>query len=146
MAHISLHNHFVFSTKDRKPRIANDWQSRLYAYIGGIVREKKCHLVAAGGINDHVHLLIGMHQTIAPSDLIRDIKSNSSGWVHEELGIPFAWQVKYGAFAVSKSNVNAVAEYINTQEKHHRTMSFQEEYLEFLKRHEIDFDPRYVFE
>jgi putative transposase len=146
MAHVCLHNHFVFSTKDREPQIAKEWQARLYAYIGGIARANRCHLVAAGGIGDHVHLLIGMHQSIAPSDLVRDIKANSSGWVHEELGAPFAWQVKYGAFAVSKSGVAAVTEYINRQEEHHRTMTFQEEYLGLLKRHEIEFDPRYVFE
>jgi putative transposase len=119
---------------------------RLYSYIGGIVREKKCRLIAAGGINDHVHLLVGMHQSIAPAELVRDVKANSSGWVHDELKAPFEWQAKYGAFAVSKSGLEGVVEYISTQAEHHKRRTFQEEYLEFLKRHGIEYDPRYVFE
>ncbi len=146
MAHISLHTHFVFSTKERAPQITEQWRERLYAYIGGIVRNADCRLIDAGGMSDHIHLLIGMHQSIAPADLMRLVKSNSSGWVHEDIKAPFEWQKKYGAFSVSKSGLDAVIHYINTQEEHHRTMTFQEEYLELLKRHEIDYDPRYVFE
>jgi putative transposase len=146
MAHICLHTHFVFSTKDREPQIKPEWQERLYAYIGGIVRVKKCRLIAAGGMEDHVHLLVGMHQSVAPADLVRDVKASSSGWVHDELKEPFEWQTKYGAFAVSKSGLDAVVQYINTQAEHHKRMTFQEEYLEFLKRHGIEYDPRYVFE
>jgi putative transposase len=146
MAHICLHTHLVFSTKDRIPQIQVEWQQRLYEYIGGIVRAQKCRLIAAGGISDHVHLLVGMHQTVAPADLVRLVKSNSSGWVHDEFKAPFAWQVKYGAFAVSKSGLEAVVQYINTQEEHHKHMTFKEEYLGFLERHEIEYDPRYVFE
>jgi len=146
MAHISLHSHFVFSTKHREPLIAHEWQQRLYEFIGGIARNKKCRLIAAGGMSDHVHLLIGMHQSIAPADLMRVIKSNSSVWVHEELKQVLDWQNSYGAFSVSKSGLDDVINYINSQDEHHRTMSFKDEYLAFLKKHEIDFDPRYVFD
>ena len=146
MAHVALHTHFVFSTKHREPTIVPQWWPRLYEYIGGIVRNSNCRLIAAGGAADHIHLLIGMHQSVAPADLMRLVKCNSSGWVHDELKCPCEWQNSYGAFAVSKSGLDSVIDYVNTQEEHHRGMTFEEEYLAFLKKHGVEHDPKYVFE
>jgi len=105
-------------------------------------------LAAAGGTVDHVHLLVSLHPTVCVADLVRDVKSNSSGWIHDtfpELGA-FAWQRCYGAFAVSESNVDAVKQYIATQAKHHRSKTYKEEFVEFLERHKIPYDPKWVFE
>jgi REP element-mobilizing transposase RayT len=144
---VCLHAHLVFSTKHREPLIDKAWQQRLYDYTGGIARNLRCVLLAAGGMPDHVHYLVGMHQTVAPADLVRTIKANSTTWVHETIGIKnFGWQEGYGAFAVSKSGLQPVKDYINSQEVHHKTMSFKDEFLAFLTKHEVDFDPRYVFE
>jgi len=144
---VSLHVHLVFSTRLREPMIGKEWQPRLYGYTGGIVRNLKCVLLAAGGMPDHVHYLVGMHQSVAPADLLRTIKANSSAWVHETIGLPsFAWQEGYGAFAVSKSSLEAAKNYINTQEEHHRTQTFKEELIKLLDKHEIPYDPRYVFD
>jgi len=145
---VSLHCHLVFSTKNREPLIRPSWSPRLYQYIGGIVRGQSGRLIAAGGMADHVHLLVSMGKTRAVADLVRDVKSNSSGWVHEtfaNLG-GFAWQTGYGAFAVSYSNVGEVKRYIAGQEEHHRVRSFKEEFLAFLERHEIEYDERYIWE
>ena len=143
----SLHCHIIFSTKHREPQINAEWQPRLFEYIGGILREKSSPLVSAGGISDHVHLLVSLHRTLAIADAVRLIKTNSSSWVHEELRIPeFRWQNGYGAFAVSYSNIEPVKNYIESQEQHHRTVSFQDEFREFLRRHNLEWDERYVWD
>jgi REP element-mobilizing transposase RayT len=104
-------------------------------------------LRAAGGMPDHVHLLVSLGRTLSIADLIRIVKSNSSGWIHDELQIrDFAWQVGYGAFAVSFSNLEQVKTYIANQEEHHRRMSFQDEFREFLRRHELKWDERYLWD
>jgi REP element-mobilizing transposase RayT len=142
----SLHIHIVFSTKHREPLITPDVASRLYGYIG-IARGIDSPLVAIGGVADHVHLLVSLGRQTTIADLVRDLKANSSGWVHEEFPAlaQFAWQDGYGAFAVSKSNVEAVKAYIANQEKHHTRQTFQDEYREFLRLHEIEWDEKYVW-
>ncbi len=143
----SLHCHIVFSTKHRQPRITPDVQSRLFQYIGGILRNHSGHLIAAGGMPDHVHLLASLGRTLSVADLVRLIKSNSSGWIHDELRLAdFGWQDGYGAFAVSYSNVDQVKSYLANQEQHHRRVSFQEEFLELLRRHDLEWDERYVWD
>ena len=148
MAYANLCTHFIWSTKDRRPLIHADLQSDLYSYIGGILRKRKHVLLAAGGVEDHVHLLIGMHQTQSIADCVRDVKSNSSSWVHENYSRlkDFSWQTKYGAFSVSQSSVKDVTRYIENQHEHHKTISFQEEFVLLLKKHNIKFDTRFVFE
>jgi putative transposase len=143
--HLSLHYHIVFSTKDRV-RSIRDWRERLHGYVGGIIQNLGGIPEGIGGVEDHVHLLVGLRATHCLADVVRDIKANSSGWVHTDIGDrSFAWQEGYGAFTVSAQNTPAVREYIRNQEEHHRTRTFQEEYVEFLKRGMVDFDERYLW-
>jgi REP element-mobilizing transposase RayT len=115
----SLHCHVVFSTKHRQPLISSDLQPRLYDYIGGILRNHSCALIAAGGIPDHVHLLVSLSRALSFGDTIRLVQSNSSSWIHEELQLrDFQWQTGYGAFAVSYSNIDTVKSYFANQERH----------------------------
>lgn len=150
MAHTfsSLLVHVVFSTQDRQPLIDAELRPRLFAYMGGIVRELGAVPMAINGMDDHVHALVTVPATRAMADLMRVLKTNSSRWVHEQWPQrrSFAWQTGYGAFSVSKSNVPEVERYIASQEEHHRHVSFQEEFLAFLRRHGIPFEERYVWE
>jgi putative transposase len=143
-----LHCHVIFSTKNRELLILPAWASRLYEYIGGIARAKYCVLISANGMPDHVHLLVSLCKQICVSDIIRDIKSNSSHWIYETFDNlrGFAWQSGYGAFAVSYSNIDSVRNYIKDQREHHRVRSFQEELIAFLKRHRIEYDERYIWD
>jgi putative transposase len=140
--------HLVFSTKERAPLIDAEMKPRLLAYLGGIVHEMDALPMAINGAADHVHLLIDAPKTMSLSDFMRTLKTNSSKWVHDEWPgrSAFAWQTGYGAFSVSFSKKDEVAAYIQRQEEHHKTFSFQEEYLAFLKRHAIQFDERYVWD
>jgi putative transposase len=143
----SLHYHMVFSTKNRERWILPDVEERIWAYLGGIAKENKVHPIQIGGIEDHVHLLLGAPASVAPSKIAQLIKGGSSAWIHDTFPNMkgFAWQDGYGVFSVSKSNILEVVDYIRGQRDHHRTRTFQEEYLAFLKRHEIQYDERYVW-
>ena len=140
--------HIVYSTKYRKRVIEKSWQDDLYGYTGGIIRDHKGTLLCMGGVMDHVHLLAKLPPTIAVSDMLRLIKSNSSKMVNETMTprIPFEWQPGYAAFSVSESQFERVRDYILNQEEHHRKKSFQEEFIELLDKHNITYDLRYVFE
>ena len=142
-----LRYHVIFSTKNRVPQIRPSIRDRLHEYVGGIVRDEKGRLIAAGGTPDHVHLLISTHPQTALSDLLRQVKASSSRWIHETLADlrDFGWQNGYGAFTVSHSNIGQVAKYIAEQEAHHRQVSFQEEFIEFLRRHDVAYDERYIW-
>jgi REP element-mobilizing transposase RayT len=143
--HLSLTIHLVFGTKNREPVITAEWIGKLHAYLGGTVRGLDAVPLEIGGVADHVHLLVGMKATHRLSDMVREIKSESSRWVHEQTGKrEFAWQDGYGAFSVSPSQCDAVRKYIQNQVEHHRVRSFREEYLDFLKRAGVEFDERYV--
>lgn len=136
--------HVVYSTKDRAPLITADKRPRLYAYIGGIVRELDSTLIDIGGVEDHVHLLIHYPPKIAISELVGKIKANSSKWANEEFG-GFAWQGGYAAFSVSESGKRALRAYIASQEEHHRRVSFQDEVRAFLRKHGLECDERYMW-
>ena len=138
--------HVVFSTKDRAPWIRDEWRPDLHAYIGGILRKRKCDLFAAGGVEDHIHLVIRMATTISIADMIRDVKSNSSAWRHEQGDRSFAWQSGYGIFSVDPPMMDGLREYIADQREHHRKVTFQEEYRAFLQKHEMEFDERYLWD
>lgn len=139
--------HIVFATKYRKRTITEKIQERLYEYIGGTLRGKKGHLIEIGGVEDHVHLLAGLSPSLAVSDVIRDVKANSSQWMKEERQITgFEWQKGYGAFTVSYDRTDAIRRYIQNQKEHHRTKTFQEEYIDFLQRHGIEFLTEHLFE
>ena len=143
-----LHVHIIFSTKNRAPELLPEWQPRLHSYLGGILRAHGGKLLAAGGMPDHIHLLVSMSRDTSVSEIVRLLKSNSSGWIHATFSdrTRFAWQTGYAAFAVSYSHVAAVKSYILAQEKHHRKKSFQEELVTFLKRHELEYDERYLWD
>lgn len=139
--------HIVFSTKDRAPLISDEIKEELYRYMAGIAREEGGTLLEIGGIEDHVHLLAKFKPSIAVSDMLRLIKTNSSKWMHEEKGHPrFGWQEGYAAFSVSESQVVAVRRYIRNQAVHHRRQSFQEEFVAMLERHGVEYDPRYLWD
>jgi putative transposase len=144
----SLHVHIIFSTKNREPFISPEIETRLYEYIGGILRAEAASLIAAGGMPDHVHLLVSLTRDHSLAGVTRLIKANSSKWIHETFPQKrsFAWQVGYGAFSVSYSNIEGVKRYIAGQSEHHRKKTFQEEFVEFLERHEIKYDLRYLWE
>ena len=138
----SLTVHVIFGSKDRRPLITPEIAPRLYDYVGGIVRNHNGQLLAAGGTADHVHLLVALHVQSNVADMVRVIKANASKWVRETLPVSdFAWQVGYGAFTVSHSNRDDVRRYIATQAEHHRRVSFDEEFVLFLKRHGVAYDP-----
>ncbi|MBX3379530.1 MAG: IS200/IS605 family transposase [Phycisphaeraceae bacterium] len=134
--------HIVFSTKAREPMIEEAAEDRLYAFMGGIVRDLRGVLIAAGGMPDHVHLLVRSAPDCSLAEIAREVKARSSKWIAPE----FAWQRGYGGFSVSKSAVDEVERYIRTQKEHHRNMSFKDEFLSMLQRHAVEFDPKYVFE
>jgi REP element-mobilizing transposase RayT len=143
-----LHYHIVFSTKDRRPLIGDDIRERLHGYIGGILVENKSRLIAAGGMPDHIHLLASISKELPIADAMRVVKTNSSKWVHETFPEyrSFAWQAGYGAFSVSYSNLDSVKKYIANQEEHHRKVGFKEEFIALLKRHDLEFDERYLWD
>jgi len=134
--------HIVFSTKHREPWINPTWRDELHAYIGGIVRNRKGELLAAGGIPDHIHLLLRLAADRSVSDVVRDIKSNSSAWLHERGVSSFAWQEGYGAFTLSPSAIPGVTAYINNQEQHHAKETFRDEFLGMLTAAEVEYDPK----
>jgi putative transposase len=144
--HLSIHLHIIFSTKDREPFIRSEWKADLHGFLGGAIRKTGCIPEAVGGTSDHVHLLAGFKAIHAPADVVRDIKSASSRWFHDDLGYKqFGWQDGYGAFSVSASHVERVKRYIANQATKHRTCSFQEEYLDFLSAYGIDYDERFLW-
>jgi REP element-mobilizing transposase RayT len=144
--HLSLYCHLIFSTKDRQPLILDAWRERLHAYLGGVIRAEGAVPHAVGGTIDHVHVLIGLRATHRLADLVREVKSTSSQWIHETLGVRrFSWQEGYGAFSVSPGDLEQVRKYIEDQADHHRKASFQEEYVEFLLRNGVQYDPRYLW-
>jgi putative transposase len=147
-SYTQLTYHIVYATKYRHPSIVTDIRERLYEYIGGTLRAKKGSLIEIGGVADHVHLLAQLSASIAVADIIRDIKANSSRWVNEqpETQQVFEWQKGYGAFTVSYPRVPKVRRYIQKQEEHHKTVTFEEEYIGFLKRHGIEFRLEHLFE
>jgi REP element-mobilizing transposase RayT len=144
----ALYCHIIFSTKNRVPEIDPIWQDRLYSYIGGTLRSHQCVLMAAGGVADHVHLLVSLSRTITVADAVRDIKANSSRWIHENFPDhkTFAWQSGYGAFSVSHSHLDQVRAYLAKQAEHHRSKTFQEEFRAFLAKYEIEYDERYAWD
>jgi REP-associated tyrosine transposase len=145
MSHTYFQNvmHVVFSTKERHKIIPADMKERLWSYTAGICKRQKVFVYAIGGVEDHIHLLLQFPATIAISEAIKKIKANSSGWMSDEIG-KFAWQAGYGAFSVSKSNIAAVVKYIQTQEQHHRKMTFEQEFVALLEKHGIGYDSRYI--
>lgn len=144
--HTSLHCHLVFSTKERAPLISTEWRRNLHAYLGGIVKGMDGAPLAVGGIEDHVHLLVGLKSSHRLDYFLRDLKADSSQWVHQEIGSKkFGWQKGYGAFSVSPSNIEGVKRYVLNQGEHHRSQTFQAEYIQLLRASGIEYDEQYVW-
>lgn len=140
--------HVIFSTKYRKPYLSDEWRADLLAYIGGIVKDHKSTLLKAGGIEDHVNLLLRVHPEFAISKTVQLLKANSSKWINEQrkLAGRFEWQRGYGAFSVSPSMAETVKNYIVKQREHYTKQTFADEYIGLLNKHGIDYDPQFVFE
>jgi putative transposase len=140
--YLSLHSHLVFSTKDRQPVIAPSWMPQLHEYLGGTVNGLGGKSQRVGGVADHVHLLVGLKATHRLADFMRELKKAGSVWGHDEIGrTNFAWQEGNGAFTVSPTAREGVQKYIANQEEHHRVKSFREEFVEFLEKAGVDYDP-----
>ena len=140
--------HAIFSTKNREPLLADAWRDELFAVLGGAINHLGCQSLIVGGVADHVHSLFQLGRAIAIADAIGKIKSTSSLWIkqtHVELS-GFHWQAGYAVFSVSQSNVEAVRAYIRNQPEHHRRQSYQDELREWLRRYEIEWDERYVWD
>jgi len=149
MAHsfVCSYFHCVWSTKGREPFITDALAERLWPYMGGIARENKFHALAIGGAADHVHLLMSLPGSLAVAKAVQLIKGGSSKWVHDTFPEfrHFEWQEGYGAFTVGISQKEQTVRYIKNQKEHHRRKTFQEEFLSFLKKHDVQYDPRFVW-
>lgn len=143
-----LYIQIVFAVKGRQNLISKKWKDEIYKYITGIITNKKQKLIAINGMPDHIHILVGIKPDTSLSDLVRDIKSNSSKFVNEQKWIngKFEWQTGFGAFSYGHSQLSHVIKYIENQEEHHKTKTFKEEYIAFLKLFNIDFKNEYLFE
>jgi REP element-mobilizing transposase RayT len=143
-----LYIHIVFSVKQRASLIQKEWREELHKYIAGIIQNKDHKLLAINTMPDHIHILIGMKPDISLSELVRDLKANSSKWINEKIFLKtkFQWQEGYGAFSYSHSQLDEVIHYIKEQQEHHRKRTFKEEYISFLKKYDVSYDPKYVFD
>ena len=142
-----IHIHFVFAVKFRKGLISNEWKAELYKYITEIIQSNDHKLLAINGIEDHIHIFVGMRPTQSISDLMKIVKQSSSLWINEKRFTQqkFQWQEGYGAFSHSKSQVETVIKYILNQEEHHKKETFKKEYLDMLQRFEIEYEEKYAY-
>jgi putative transposase len=147
MAHtyVSALVHVVFSTKGRRKTISAQLQPKLWAYLSGIAWRNGMTAVQVGGIADHIHVLLILPAIMPIAKAVQLLKGGSSKWIHDTEGKPFAWQDGYGAFTVGISQLQTTIAYIRNQEQHHRKRTFEEEFLAFLKKHDIQYDPRFVW-
>ena len=144
----SLQFHVIFSTKNREPWIRTEIESRVWSYLGGIARENALKALLIGGVENHIHMLLGLPPTLAVSKAVQLIKGGSSVWIKETFAGAggFGWQDGYAAFTVSKSLVPDVEAYIRNQREHHRVKTFEEEYRAVIEKHGLQFDERYLFD
>lgn len=147
-SYTNLLYHIVFSTKRRRALIVPELRDDLYAYLGGVVRGERGTLLEIGGMPDHVHIVARFRSEPSVAQMIKTLKSKTSKWANEQSRGPghFAWQIGYGAFTVSASQLDKVLDYVRNQERHHRRKTFQDEYLALLKRHGIEFEERYLWD
>ena len=138
----------VFAVKGRQNLIAPDWKNEINSYIAGIIKGKGQKPIIVNGVSDHIHAFIGLKPSMRISDLVRDIKNNSSNFINDNKFVSgrFSWQEGYGAFSYSSSHINNVYNYILKQEEHHRTKTFKEEYHEFLHEFGINYEEKYLFD
>lgn len=137
----------VFAVKGRQSLIHKTWRDELHKYICGIVNGKEQKVYAIGGVEDHIHILVSIKPNISISDLVRDIKANSSKWINQKGVLPgkFQWQEGFGAFSYAQSQLDTVIAYVNNQEEHHKKKTFKDEYLGLLQKFKIEYDEKYLF-
>ncbi len=142
-----LYIHYTFAVQNRQCVIRSKWKQDLYKYITGIVTQQEHKLLTINGMPDHIHILVSMNPKQSPSELMFHVKRSSSLWINENKLVSgrFSWQEGFGAFSYGKSQIRDIATYIENQESHHKQRTFQEEYLEFLRLFEIEYDERYIF-
>jgi putative transposase len=138
----------VFAVKGRQNFLQKPWRDEVFKYMSGIIKAKNQKPIIVNGVSNHVHLFIGLKPSIALSDLVRDVKNNSTNFIKEQKFIKgnFSWQEGFGAFSYAHSQIDQVYQYILNQEEHHRKKSFKEEYLDFLRKFEIEYEEKYLFE
>ena len=139
--------HIVFSTKNREKALNQTHKRELFKYIWGFTEAKKCHLYRINGVEDHIHVLIGLRSYMNVSDFVKELKTSSGNWIKEITVFPKfkGWQIGYGAFTVSAYEKDGLIEYIKNQEEHHKKVTFEEEYRALLKEHGIEFEEKYLF-
>jgi putative transposase len=139
---------YVFAVKGRENLLQKPWREDVFKYISGIITNKGQKSIIVNGVSDHVHIFVGLKPSMSISDLIRDVKNNSTNFINEQKFIKgrFAWQESFAAFSYSHSHVDNVYKYIENQEEHHRVKTFREEYIELLEKFELPFEDRYLFE
>ncbi len=142
-----IHIQAIFAVQNRQSLIQEDWREELYRYITGIVQKNRHKMLQINGMPDHIHLFIGMRPSQSVSDLMKAVKGDSSEWINKRgfTKSKFSWQAGYGAFSYAKSQVPKVIQYIQNQEEHHKKKTFIEEYLNFLKAFEVEYDERFLF-
>jgi REP-associated tyrosine transposase len=135
-------NHIIFSTKNRENMLSANIKDSVHAYLCGIAKAENCQIIKINGIENHIHILVSLKPSLAPSDFARKIKTNSSKWIHENYPKlrDFAWQPGFSCFSVSESTKDSVIKYIDNQEEHHKRISFQDELKIFLEKNSINFD------
>ena len=145
---VQFYTHIVFHTKNNKPLIKAEIEVELYSYLGGILKNHKSNPIQIGGTSDHVHILCTLPKTMAPADLVEEVKKSSSKWIKtkDQRYLNFYWQDGYGIFSVNPTEIDKVVDYINKQYEHHRRKSFQDEFRAFLKKYNVEFDERYVWD
>ena len=145
MSYHSLYYHLIFATKHRRNYMNETQLEEMYKYITGVLKNIKARLFIINGPPDHVHIALSTNPDISISDFARSIKANTSRWIHQRFeGLKdFAWQEGYSVFSVSKSNMPQVVRYIQNQREHHKIVTFEEELKKFLKKHQIDYNPKY---
>lgn len=141
-----IHIQTVFAVQNRQSLIQKIWKDELYKYITGIIQNHNHKVLQINGVSDHIHILFGMRPTQSISDLLKQVKHDSSEWINTRgfVNRKFSWQSGYGAFSYSKPDVPKVIKYIQNQEEHHKSETFTDEYLNLLKEFEIDYDERYI--
>ena len=143
-----IHIHLIFSTKDHHRFLDKAIRPELHAYMATVFANLKCPATIINSVEDHVHILFQLSRTVTLAKVLEEVKKSSSKWLKTKgpMLAKFSWQGGYGAFSVSESNVPAVRKYIESQEEHHRTKTFKEEYLAFLEKHGVEYDVRYVWD
>lgn len=138
----------VFAINGRTNLLQKPWHDEVFKYMSGIIKGKNQKPIIVNGVSNHVHLFVGLKPSMSLSDLVRDVKNNSSNFINEQKFVrgKFSWQEGFGSFSYSHSQIDQVYQYILNQEEHHRKRTFREEYLDFLKKFEVEYDEKYLFE